>query len=102
MPLKQKLGRLKRERNDMGTLMAALVKYADSNSTKDPESDDDKAGKGKKNDNGKGPQHNPANQGGNKRKVTVVWISWLTLVRRVTTNGAKGGHLPIWRVRPHT
>ena len=53
----------------MGTLMAALVKYADSDSTKDPESDDDKAGKGKKNGNVKGPQHNPANQGGNKRKA---------------------------------
>ena len=39
-PLKQKLGRLKRDCNDMGQLMAALVKYADSDSTKDPESDD--------------------------------------------------------------
>ena len=28
-PLKMKLGRLKRDCNDMGTLMAALVKYAD-------------------------------------------------------------------------
>ena len=35
-PLKLKLGRLKRHCNDMGTLMAALVKYADSDSTKDP------------------------------------------------------------------
>ena len=35
-PLKQKLGRLKRDCNDMGQLMAALVKYADSDSTKDP------------------------------------------------------------------
>ena len=69
LPLKQKLGRLKRECNDMGTLMAALVKCADSDSTKGPESDDEKAGKGKKNYNGKGSQHNPANQGGNKRKA---------------------------------
>ena len=69
LPLKQKLGRLKHECNDMGTLMAALVKYADSDSTKDPESDDEKAGKGKRNGNGKGSQHNPANQGGNKRKA---------------------------------
>ena len=37
-PLKLKLGRLKRHCNDMGTLMAALVKYVDSDSTKDPES----------------------------------------------------------------
>ena len=47
-PLKLKLGRLKRHCNDMGTLMAALVKYADSDSTKDPKSEDDKTGKGKK------------------------------------------------------
>ena len=47
--------------------MAALVKYADSDSTKDPESDDEKAGKGKKNGNSKGSQHNPANQGGNNK-----------------------------------
>ena len=69
MPLKQKLGRLKRDCNDMGMLMAALVKYADSDSTKDPESDDEKTGKGKKNGNDKCPQHNPTNQGGNKRKA---------------------------------
>ena len=49
--------------------MAALVKYADSDSTKDPASDEEKTGKGKKNGNGKGPQHNPASQGGNKRKA---------------------------------
>ena len=50
--------------------MAALVKYADSDGTKDPESDDEKPGKGKKSSNTKGRQHNPANQGGNgKRKA---------------------------------
>ena len=68
MPLKHKLEWLKCDCNDMGQLMAALVKYADSDSTKDPESDDEKAGKGKRNGNGKGSQHNPANQGGTKRK----------------------------------
>ena len=50
-PLKLKLARLKRHCNDMGPLMAALVKYADSDSTRDPESNDDKAGKGKKSGN---------------------------------------------------
>ena len=54
LPLKQKLGRLKRHYNDMSTLMAALVKYADSDNTKDPASDEEKTGKGNKNDNGKG------------------------------------------------
>ena len=52
-PLKLKLGRMKRFYNDMETLMAALVKYADSDSTKDPELNDDEAGKGKKNSNSK-------------------------------------------------
>ena len=33
IPLKQKLGRLKRHCNDMGKLMAALVKYTDSDGT---------------------------------------------------------------------
>ena len=49
--------------------MAALVKYADSDSTKDPVSDEEKTGKGKKNGNGKGHQHNPPDQGGNKCKA---------------------------------
>ena len=69
-PLKLKLGRMKRHCTDMGTLMAALVKYADSDSTKDPESDDDNAGKGKRNNNSKGQQHHLAgNGGGGKRKA---------------------------------
>ena len=66
-PLRQKLGRLKRDCTDIGTLMNALVKYADSDNTKDPEFDEEKTGKGKKNGNGKGHQHNPA--GGGKRKA---------------------------------
>ena len=67
MPLKQKLGRLKHHCNDMGTHMAAFVKYSDSDRTKDPESDDEKPGKGRKNGNAKGQQYN---QGGNgKRKA---------------------------------
>src|SRR4051812_29008619 len=69
-PLKLKLGRMKRHCNDMGTLMAALVKYADSDSTKDPESNDDKTEKVKKKNNSKGQQHNPAGNGnGGKRKA---------------------------------
>ena len=53
-PLKQKLGRLKCHCNYMGTLMAALVKYADSDSTKDPKSDEEKPRKGKKSGGTKG------------------------------------------------
>src|SRR4051812_752837 len=65
MPPKLKLGRVKCHCDDMGTLMAALVKYANSDSTKDPESDDEKPGKGKKSGNTKGQQHNPAGHGNN-------------------------------------
>ena len=68
-PLRQKLGRLKRDCRDMGTLIAALVKYVDSDNTKDPASDDEKAGKGKRNGNGKGQQHDPGNQNSNKCKA---------------------------------
>ena len=47
-----------------------LLKYANSDSTKDPESDDEKSGKGKKNDGAKGQQHNQAGHGNNgKRKA---------------------------------
>ena len=50
--------------------MADLVKYADSDNTKDPDSEEDKPGKGKKNGNAKGQQHNPACHGnGGKRKA---------------------------------
>ena len=65
LPLKQRLGRLKRHCSDMGELMAALVKYADSDGTKDPESDDERPGKGKKSGNTKSQHQNPVNQGGN-------------------------------------
>ena len=61
IPLKQKLGRLKRHCNDMGELMATLVKYADSDGTKDPDSEDGRSGKGKKSSGMKGQQYNPAN-----------------------------------------
>ena len=43
-PLRQKLGRLKHDCSDMGMLMATLVKYANSDSTKDPTSDEEKTG----------------------------------------------------------
>ena len=50
--------------------MVALVKYADYDSTKDPESEDDKPGKGKKSVNAKGPQHNSKIQAGNGKHKT--------------------------------
>ena len=50
----QKLRRLKRKCIDMDSLMDVLNRYADSDGMKDPNSDDDKSGKGKKNISGKG------------------------------------------------
>ena len=93
-PLKMKLGRLKRDCNDMGTLMAALVKYADSDSTKDPASDDERTGKGKRNGNGKGPQHNPANQGGNKRKADGSMEFVANANSQGNNHRLRGDHLP--------
>ena len=41
IPLTQQLGRLNYHCSDMGELMAGLFKYADSDSTKDPDSEDE-------------------------------------------------------------
>ena len=71
--LKMKLGRLKRHYNDMGTLMEALVKYADSDNTKDPNSGEEKPEKGKKNGGAKGQHHNQGGHGNNgKRKANSL------------------------------
>ena len=93
-PLKQKLGRLKHDCSDMGQLMAALVKYANSDSTKDPASDKEKTGKGKKNGNAKGLQHNPRiKEVIINVRLTVVWSLCLTPTHRVIINGVRGGNL---------
>ena len=50
--------------------MAALVKYADSDSTKDPELNDNEAGKGKKDSNSKQQQNKLVGHGNRgKRKA---------------------------------
>src|SRR4051812_17245582 len=54
-PLVHKLGRFKRTIKDMGELMNAVIKYAESDKTKDANSEEDKAGQNKKN-GGKGSQ----------------------------------------------
>src|SRR4051812_9475629 len=61
-PLVHKLGRLKRTTKDMGELMNAVIKYAESDKTKDANSEEDKADQNKKN-GGKGSQSQP-----NKRR----------------------------------
>ena len=54
-PLVHKLGRLKRTVKDMGELMNAVIKYVESDKTKDVDSEEGKAGLNKKN-GGKGSQ----------------------------------------------
>ena len=77
----------------MGQLMAALVKYADSDSTKDPESDDEKAGKGNKNGNAKGSQHNLAIKGATTNVRLVVALSlWLIPMHWATISDVGEGH----------
>ena len=89
-PLKLKLGRLKRHCNDMGTLMAALVKYAKSDSTKDPESDDDKTGKGKR---AAMPRVSSiirqAMETAVSARPTTAWNLLLTPMHRAEINGAR-------------
>ena len=70
--------------------MAALVKYADSDSTKDPETDDDEVGKGKKNGNSKGINTNRrAMETEASVKRMAAWTLWLTLMRRTRVSGAE-------------
>ena len=81
--LKLKLGRLKRHCNDMGALMAALVKYADSDNTKDPDSDNERPEKGKKNGGAKGQHHNQGGHGNNgKRKADSDFVANANVQRR--------------------
>ena len=89
-PLKQKLGRPKHDCNDMGQLMAALDKYADSDSTNDPASNKEKAGKGKRTAMARVTSITRRI----KEVINVRLTSlWLTPVHRATTNGAREGHL---------
>ena len=70
--------------------MAALVKYADSDSTKDPESDDEKPGKGRRTT---APKVSSITgqamvvEASGKRMVT--WTLWLIPARRTTASDAR-------------
>ena len=87
-----KLGQLKRHCNDMGTLMAALVKYADSDNTKDPDSDEEKPEKGKRNGGVKGQQHNQGGHGNNgKHKADSDFVANANVQRRKGKPPQRGG-----------
>jgi hypothetical protein len=80
-PLRHKLGRIKRYVTYMSELMDAMNKYAESDKTKDAESDDKKSGKGKK--AGAKIAQNPTQTNGSQQgqnnnkqktvKVTQIW-----------------------------
>ena len=73
--------------------MAALVKYADSDSTKDPNSDDERSGKGKKS-SGMRQQHNPASQGGNGKGKADGSLDFMANAGvRNNTSVVRGGRL---------
>ena len=72
--------------------MAALVKYADSDSTKDPESDDEKTGKGKKGGNAKG-QHNTAGQGGNGKRKADDGLDFVAKTNMQSNNQHRKGKI---------
>ena len=55
--------------------MAALVKYADSDGTKDPDSEDERSGKGKKSNGMKGQQYNPTNQSSNSKRKADDFVA---------------------------
>ena len=94
-----KLGRLKRHCNDMGTLMAALVKYDDSDNTKDPDSDEEKPEKGKKNDGAKGQQHNQGGHGNNgKRKADSDFVANANVQHRKGKPPQRGGGMNLERL----
>ena len=74
--------------------MAALFKYAGSDSTKDPESDDEKPGKGKKSGNTKVQHHNPVSQGAMvSARPIAIHILWPIPIRRIMVSVARGSHL---------
>ena len=88
--LKMKLGGLKRHYNDMGTLMAALVKYADSDNTKDPDSDNEKSEKGKKNGDAKDSSTTKEAMGitVSVKRIQILWLTLMCSVVRVNRPSA--------------
>ena len=90
------MGRLERHCNDMSTLMAALVKYADSDSTKDPDSEEDKPGKGKKNGSAKEQQHNPAGHGNNGKRKADNSLDFVANTNTQNNNQHRKGKPPPW------
>ena len=94
LPLKQKLGRLKCHCNDMSTLMAALVKYADSDNTKDPDSKEDNRGMGKRTATPRVSSIIRQAKGTMvSTRPTIVWTLWLTPMLRRTVSAVRANSL---------
>ena len=79
--------------------MAALVKYADSDNTKDPDSDNEKPEKGKRNGSAKGQQHNQGGHGNNgKRKEESDFVANANVQRRRGKPPQRGGAMNLERL----
>ena len=74
--------------------MAALINYPDSNSTKDPESDDEKSGKGKKSGSNKGQQHNPVGHGNNDKRKADNSLDFVANTNMQNNNQRRKGKPP--------
>lgn len=74
--------------------MAPLIKYADSDNTKDPDSDEEKSGKGKKNDKGSNRIRRVKVTVVNASTQTVAQILWLTLMCRTMIATARESSSP--------
>ena len=79
--------------------MAALVKYADSDNTKDPDSDNEKPEKGKRNGSVKGQQHNQGGHGNNgKRKADSDLVANTNVQRHRGKSPQRGGTMNLERL----
>ena len=78
----------------MGELMAALVKYTDSDSTKDPDSDEENPGKGRKSGSAKGQQHNTAGHGGNGKCKVESGLDFVAIANAQNNNQHRKGKPP--------
>ena len=87
-PLKLKLGRLKRHCNDMGTLMAALVKYADSDVPRIPSPTMTRQGRERR---AAIPRGSSITRWVMEIMVSVkrIWILWLIPTRRTRVSGVE-------------
>ena len=84
----------------MRYLMAGLVKYADFDSTKDPGSDEEEAGKGKKNGTPRGSTIRWVKVTTVSARPIIIQTLWLIPMRRIIINVVRESvNAPVWRAK---